>query len=77
VAVEVVKIEFLLQKVEISVRESCVEVHKFARLTPTQKGLRPPPLKGPPLFLKIHITLRQDKKFFFCQPRKRVLLERR
>jgi hypothetical protein len=40
--VEVVKIEFLLQKVEISVRESCVDVHKFARLTPTQKGLRPP-----------------------------------
>jgi hypothetical protein len=62
--VEVVKIEFLLQKVEISVRESFVEVHKFARLTPTQKGLRPPPL-----FLKIHITLRQNKKFFFCQPR--------
>jgi hypothetical protein len=67
--VEVVKIEFLMQKVEISDRESCVEVDKFARLTPTQKGLRPP-LKGPPLFLKIHITLHQDKsKFFFCQPR--------
>jgi hypothetical protein len=48
--VEVVKIEFLLQKVEISVRESCVEVHKFARLTPTQKGLHPP--KGAPAFLK-------------------------
>jgi hypothetical protein len=28
-----------MQKVEISVRgERCVEVHKFARLTPTQKG---------------------------------------
>jgi hypothetical protein len=26
--VEEVKIEFLMQKVEISVRESCVEVHK-------------------------------------------------
>jgi hypothetical protein len=31
-----VKVEFLLQKVEILVRESCVEVDKFARLTPTQ-----------------------------------------
>jgi hypothetical protein len=46
--VEVVKIEFLLQKqVEISVRESCVEVHKFARLTPTQKAP-----KGAPDFFK-------------------------
>jgi hypothetical protein len=59
----------LLQKVEISVRESCVEVHKFARLTPTQKGLRPP--KGAPaFFLKIHITLRQNKKFFFLPAKK-------
>jgi hypothetical protein len=66
--VEVVKIEFLLQKVEISVRASCVEVHKFARLTPTPNTERAaPPLKGPPLFLKIYdITLRQDKKFFFA-----------
>jgi hypothetical protein len=41
-SVEVVKIEFLLQKVEISVRESRVEVHQFARLTPTQKGDKEP-----------------------------------
>jgi hypothetical protein len=54
-----------MQKVEILVRESCVEVDKFARLTPTFTERAAPPLKGPPLFLKIHITLHQDKKFFF------------
>jgi hypothetical protein len=60
----VVKIKILMQKeVQNSVRESCVEVDKFARLTPTQKGLRPP--KGAPAFKKIYITLRQqDKKCF-------------
>jgi hypothetical protein len=31
-----------MQKVEISVIESCVKVDKFARLTPTQKGLCTP-----------------------------------
>jgi hypothetical protein len=36
----VVKIEFLMQKVEISVRESCVEVDKFARLTPATNTAR-------------------------------------
>jgi hypothetical protein len=61
--VEVVKIEFSMQKVEISVKESCVELDKH------RKGCAPPSLKGPSLFLKIHITLHQDKKFFFCQPR--------
>jgi hypothetical protein len=50
-----------MQKVEISVRESCVEVDKFARLTPTQK---------PPLFLKIHITLHQDKQKVLFLPAK-------
>jgi hypothetical protein len=70
--VEVVKIDFLKQKVEILVRESCVEVHKFARLLDPNTERAAPPLKGPPLFLKIHITItlrQEDKKFFFCQPR--------
>jgi hypothetical protein len=40
----------LRQKVKISVRESCVEVHTFARLTPTQKGLHPPEGAAPRFF---------------------------
>jgi hypothetical protein len=59
-----------MQKVEISVREGCVEVHKQIRTLDPNTERAAPPLKGPPLFLKIHITLRQDKKFFFCQPAK-------
>jgi hypothetical protein len=55
----------MMQKVEISVRESCVEVDKFAHLADPNTERAAPPRKGPPLFLKIHITLRQVKKFFF------------
>jgi hypothetical protein len=46
----VVKIEFLMQKVEIAVRENCVEVDKFARLADPNTERATPPLKGPPLF---------------------------
>jgi hypothetical protein len=50
--VEVVKIDFLLQKVEISVRESCVEVHKFARLLDPNTERAGAPPKGAPAFFK-------------------------
>jgi hypothetical protein len=69
--VEVVKIEFLLQKVEISVRESCVEVHKFACLTPKhRKGCAPP--KGAPAFFKdtyyiLHCAKKIKSSFFASQ----------
>jgi hypothetical protein len=58
----VVKIEFLMQKVEISGRESCMEVDKFAR----ERAAPPPKAKRAPAFFKDDtFTLRQDKKFFF------------
>jgi hypothetical protein len=53
---------------------SKTELYRVEEITQTNKKTPPAkPLslavKGSPLFLKIHITLRQDNKFFFCQPR--------